>query len=97
MPIHFIRGRPRQHSPRLAAREQSESSTTAMRDPRTPRSARSSRPRADQFSVYNIPSQSSESIHRVPAYVKENKSPYNFTLGHIYVGLEDMDIDEVVE
>ncbi|KAJ5230961.1 hypothetical protein N7489_011669 [Penicillium chrysogenum] len=92
-----LRGRPRRRSPRLAAREQSESSTTTMRGPRTPPPARSSRPRADQFCVYNIPSQSSESIHRVAAYIKEYKSPHKVTLGHIYEGLEDMDIDEVVE
>ena len=90
-----IRGRRR--SPRLAAREQSASSNTATRGPRTPPPARSSRPRADQFCVYNIPSRSSESIHRIAAYIKEYKSPHKVTLGHIYEGLEDMDIDKVVE
>ena len=92
-----LRGPPRRRSPRLAAREHSESSTPAMRRPRTPPPGRGSRPRADQFCVYNIPSQSSESIHRVAAYIKEYKSPHKVTLGHIYEGLEDMDIDEVVE
>ncbi|KAJ5865145.1 uncharacterized protein N7529_007061 [Penicillium soppii] len=92
-----IRGRPRRRSPRLAAREQSASSIAATRGPRTPPPARNNRPRADQFCVYNIPSQSSESIHRVAAYIKEYKSPHKVTLGHIYEGLEDMDIDEVVE
>lgn len=62
-----IRGRPQRCSPRLAAREQSEPSTIATRGPPP---ARSSRPRADQFCVYNNPSQSSESIHRVAAYIK---------------------------
>ncbi|KAG0158109.1 hypothetical protein PDIDSM_5622 [Penicillium digitatum] len=90
-----IRGRRR--SPRLAAREQSASSNTATRDPRAPPPARSSRPRADQFCVYNIPSQSSESVHRIAAYIKEYKSPHKVKLGHIYEGLEDMDIDKVVE
>ncbi|KAJ5347040.1 uncharacterized protein N7506_000293 [Penicillium brevicompactum] len=92
-----LRGRTRRRSPRLAAREQSASSTAATRGPRTPPPARNNRPRADQFCVYNIPSQSSESIHRVAAYIKEYKSPHKVTLGHIYEGLEDMDIDEVVE
>ncbi|KAF4765275.1 hypothetical protein HAV15_003307 [Penicillium sp. str.  len=92
-----IRGRPRRRSPRLAAREQRASSIAATHGPRTPPPARNNRPRADQFCVYNIPSQSSESIHRVAAYIKEYKSPHKVTLGHIYEGLEDMDIDEVVE
>ncbi|KAG0158100.1 hypothetical protein PDIDSM_5613 [Penicillium digitatum] len=90
-----IRGRRR--SPRLAAREQSASSNTATRDPRAPPPARSSRPGANQFCVYNIPSQSSESVHRIAAYIKEYKSPRKVKLGHIYGGLEDMDIDKVVE
>ncbi|KAF3029186.1 hypothetical protein E8E15_001671 [Penicillium rubens] len=31
------------------------------------------------------------------SYIKEYKSPHKVTLGHIYEGLEDMDIDKVVE
>jgi hypothetical protein len=92
-----LRGRPRRRSPRLAAREQSASSTAATRGPRTPPPARNNRPRADQFRVYNIPSQSSESIYRVAAYIKEYESPHKVTLGHIYKGLEDIDIDRVVK
>ncbi|KAJ5941697.1 hypothetical protein N7516_001865 [Penicillium verrucosum] len=67
----------------------------ATHDPRTPLPVQ--RPRADQFCVYNIPSQSSELIHSIAAYVKEYKSPHKVTLGHIYKGLEDMDLDKVVE
>ncbi|KAI3097491.1 hypothetical protein CBS147333_9330 [Penicillium roqueforti] len=33
----------------------------------------------------------------IRAYIKEYKSPHKVTLGHIYEGLEDMDIDKVVE
>lgn len=91
-------GRPagRRRSPRLAAREESESHDTT-RLPKTPPPIKSKRPRADQFCVYNIPSESSESSHRVAAYIKEYKSPHKVTLGHIYEGLEDMDVDQVVE
>lgn len=88
-----IRGRRR--SPRLAAREKSASSNIATHDPRTPLPVQ--RPRADQFCVYNIPSQSSELIYSIAAYVKEYKSPHKVTLGYIYKGLEDMDLDKVVE
>ncbi|PWY88320.1 hypothetical protein BO70DRAFT_359760 [Aspergillus heteromorphus CBS 117.55] len=92
-----LRSRPRRRSPRIAARDNRTSSTMAPSGPRTPPLVRSTRPRADQFCVYNIPSEASESIHRVAAYVKEYKSPHKVTLGHIYEGLEDMDIDAVVE
>ncbi|KAJ5471965.1 hypothetical protein N7539_008534 [Penicillium diatomitis] len=92
-----IRGRPtRRRSPRLAERQKS-ASDAATREPRTPLPARTKRPRADQFCVYNIPNQFSESTHRVAAYIKEYKSPLKVTLGHIYEGLGDMDVDEVVQ
>ncbi|KAJ5820541.1 hypothetical protein N7474_006132 [Penicillium riverlandense] len=58
---------------------------------------RTKRPRADQFCVYNIPNEISESTHRVAAYIKEYKSPHKVTLGHIYEGLGDMDVDEVIQ
>lgn len=86
----------RRRSPRIAAREKT-SSSAAPREPQTPRPALK-RPRADQFCVYNIPNESvSESVHRVAAYIKEYKSPHKVTLGHIYGGLGDIDVDEVIE
>lgn len=91
-----IRGRSaRRRSPRIAARERPPSSAAA-REPETPRPV-IKRPRADQFCVYNIPNESSESTHRVAAYIKEYKSPHKVTLGHIYEGLGDMDVDEVIQ
>ncbi|KGO73162.1 hypothetical protein PITC_003490 [Penicillium italicum] len=91
-----IRGRSaRRRSPRIAAREKT-SSSAATSEPKTPRPA-IKRPRADQFCVYNIPNESSESTHRVAAYIKEYKSPHKVTLGHIYEGLGDMDVDEVIQ
>ncbi|KAJ5117549.1 hypothetical protein N7448_011181 [Penicillium atrosanguineum] len=91
-----IRGRSaRRRSPRIAARERTPSSA-ATREPGTPRPV-IKRPRADQFCVYNIPNESSESSHRVAAYIKEYKSPHKVTLGHIYEGLGDMDVDEVIK
>ncbi|KAJ5787736.1 hypothetical protein N7457_002726 [Penicillium paradoxum] len=91
-----IRGRSgRRRSPRLAAREKTPSSV-ATSEPKTPRPI-IKRPRADQFCVYNIPNESSESTHRVAAYIKEYKSPHKVTLGHIYEGLGDIDVDEVIQ
>ncbi|EKV09897.1 metalloprotease [Penicillium digitatum] len=93
MNIHG-RSAPRR-SPRIAAREKTPSSAAA-REPKTPLPA-IKRPQADQFCVYNIPIEFSESTHRVAAYIKEYKSPHNVTLGHIYEGLGDMDVDEVIQ
>jgi hypothetical protein len=91
-----IRGRSaRRRSPRIAAREKTPPSA-ATREPKTPRPV-IKRPRADQFCVYNIPNEYSESSHRVAAYIKEYKSPHKVTLGHIYEGLGDMDVDEVIQ
>jgi hypothetical protein len=56
-----------------------------------------SRPRADQFYVYNISSIDSKGNYRVAALTIEYKAPYKLTLGHIYKGLGEMDLDEVVE
>ncbi|KAJ5522960.1 hypothetical protein N7513_003337 [Penicillium frequentans] len=90
-----IRGRPTRRSPRIAAKEKSRSNTTTG-EPKTPRPVPTKRPRADQFCVYNIPNKSSESIHRVAAYIKEYKSPHKVKLGLIYGGLDDLDVDEVM-
>ncbi|KAJ5319620.1 uncharacterized protein N7506_012324 [Penicillium brevicompactum] len=92
-----LRGRPQRRSPHLAAQEQSASSAIATRSPRTPPLTRNNRPRADQFYIYNIPNQSSESIYRVITYIKEYKSSHKVTLDHIYKGLEDIDIDEIIK
>ncbi|KAJ6105931.1 hypothetical protein N7512_009448 [Penicillium capsulatum] len=92
-----IRGRPsRRRSPRLAEREE-RASSAATRQPKTPPKVRTKRPRADQFCVYNIPNEISEPTHRVAAYIKEYKSPHKVTLGHIYEGLGDMNVDEVIQ
>lgn len=85
----------RRRSPRLAEREE-QALSAATRQLNTPPRIQTKRPRADQFCVYNIPSEISESTHRVAAYIKEYKSPHKVTLGHIYEGLGDIDVDEVV-
>ena len=58
---------------------------------------KSSRPRADQFCVYNISGVDGETDHRVPALTIEYKAPHKLTLGHIYEGLGEMELDEVVQ
>jgi hypothetical protein len=57
---------------------------------------KSSRPRADQFCVYNTGGEG-ETEHRVAALTIEYKAPHKLTLGHIYEGLVEMNVDEVVE
>jgi hypothetical protein len=57
---------------------------------------KSSRPRADQFCVYNTGGDG-ETEHRVAALTIEYKAPHKLTLGHIYEGLAEMNLDEVVE
>lgn len=86
----------RRRSPRLAEREET-SSSAAIRKPETLAPLRTERPYANQFCVYNIPNEISESTHRVAAYIKEYKAPHQVTLGHIYEGLEDMNVDEVIQ
>ncbi|KAH8587607.1 hypothetical protein B0O99DRAFT_556325 [Bisporella sp. PMI_857] len=61
------------------------------------RTMKSSRPRADQFCVYNISGADGETEHRVAALTIEYKAPHKLTLGHIYGGLGEMELDEVVE
>lgn len=79
----------RRRSPRIAAREKTPESEIPQPVIK--------RPQADQFCVYNITNESSESTRGVAAYIKEYKSPHKVTLGHIYEGLGDMDVDEVIE
>ncbi|KAF2626984.1 hypothetical protein BU25DRAFT_440232 [Macroventuria anomochaeta] len=54
--------------------------------------SRSSRPRADQFCVYNMSEET-----RSAAFVIDYKMPHEIPLGYIYEGLEDMDLDDVVD
>jgi hypothetical protein len=85
-----VSGAPRRRSPRLQAQAQ-ESSVAAPRA----RTVRSSRPRADQFCVYNTSTQNTET--RVAAFITEYKPPHKLQLGYIYEGLEDMDLEEVIQ
>ncbi|PSN58807.1 hypothetical protein BS50DRAFT_345102 [Corynespora cassiicola Philippines] len=91
-----ISGAQRRRSPRLQAQAQNSSldRPEAVAAPRA-RTARSSRPRADQFCVYNTSIQNRET--RVAAYITEYKPPHKLPLGCIYEGLEDMELEEVVQ
>ncbi|KAJ5542390.1 hypothetical protein N7461_008393 [Penicillium sp. DV-2018c] len=84
-------------SRRLAGRAQREPDVTTPPPPSTPAPTTVTRPRADQFCVYNISGERSETSRRVAAYIKEVKYPHRVTLGHIYGGLEDMDVDQVLK
>lgn len=86
-----VSGTRRRRSPRLQAKMDTTEPVTATRaEP-----ARSPRPRADQFCVYNT------NIHntgnRVAAFIMEYKAPHKLPLGYIYEGLEDMELDDVIQ
>ncbi|EOA85574.1 uncharacterized protein SETTUDRAFT_161868 [Exserohilum turcica Et28A] len=83
-------GGPRR-SPRLQAKANASSLTELSATTRNSTS-RSSRPRADQFCVYSTGEES-----RTAAFVIEYKAPHKIPLGYIYEGLDDMDLDDVVE
>ena len=94
-----IRGRapPRRRSPRLLTREQDDGSVESNNSVKTSSTIRGGRPRADQFCVYNITREASETDYRVPAYIKEFMAPHKLNLGFINEGLQDMDLELVVQ
>ncbi|KAF2786070.1 hypothetical protein K505DRAFT_260706, partial [Melanomma pulvis-pyrius CBS 109.77] len=55
-----------------------------------------SQPLADQFCVYNTSTSSQDTKHRVAAFVMEYKAPHKVSLGRIYEGLHDMDLNKVL-
>ncbi|KAF2752666.1 hypothetical protein EJ05DRAFT_490738 [Pseudovirgaria hyperparasitica] len=60
-----------------------------------PAALRSSRPRADQFCVYHVGS--GEQSYRQPALIIEYKAPHKVSLACICAGLQEMDLDDVVQ
>ena len=76
----------------------SQQHATKLRVPNPKAAARevmSKRPSADQYCVYNVANE--DGGQRIPAFVVEYKAPHKVTLGHIYGGLCDMDVDDVVK
>ncbi|OCL01491.1 hypothetical protein AOQ84DRAFT_434837 [Glonium stellatum] len=89
----------RRRSPRLQAKQAKPSGSTDPAEPAaaaTVGAARSFRPRADQFCVYNTSSETQNAEHRIAAFIIEYKAPHKLTLGYIYEGLNDMELEEVV-
>ncbi|KAJ9641102.1 hypothetical protein H2199_005770 [Coniosporium tulheliwenetii] len=90
-----VSGNQRRRSPRLQARaKQTKPPDSAAAA--TAGAARSSRPRADQFCVYNTSSETQNTEHRIPAFIIKYKAPHKLTLGYIYEGLDDMELEDVV-
>ena len=85
------------HSPKISPKllEQSKEAQTPPTATSATRS-KHSRPLADQFCVYNISTGSSSASVHTPVFIVEYKAPHKLTLGHIYEGLEDVDLDDVV-
>ncbi|KAF2806116.1 uncharacterized protein BDZ99DRAFT_539609 [Mytilinidion resinicola] len=87
-----VSGAPRRRSPRLQAQTMPVDSADLV----ATEVARSSRPRADQFCVYNTSSTTPNSEHRIAAFIIEYKAPHKLSLGYIYEGLHEMDLEEVL-
>ena len=91
-------GNKRRRSPRLQAltkRTNPPDSTdlAELAAAATAGAAKSTRPRADQFCVYNTSSESQNTEHRTAAFIIEYKAPHKLTLGYIYEGLNDMELE----
>ncbi|KAF2785855.1 hypothetical protein K505DRAFT_261180, partial [Melanomma pulvis-pyrius CBS 109.77] len=86
---------PRRRSPRLQAQAilADSAGPAAAASAET---ARPSRPRADQFCVYNISGPTQDTQHRIPAFIIEYKAPHKLSLGHIYEGLHNMELEDVL-
>ncbi|OAL35138.1 hypothetical protein AYO20_05615 [Fonsecaea nubica] len=88
---------PRRRSPRLREQSHQTSSDTRYSPPRPSQIAM---PRADQFcvySVYSVTNDAGDVIHRTPVLIMEYKAAHKLTLGHIYTGLNEMDLDDIVQ
>ena len=88
----------RRRSPRFLAQlgKPSESSASQSTPGAITRAAKATRPRADQFCVYNISSETADTDYRIAAFCIEYKAPHKLHLGCIYDGLSDMNLEEVV-
>ncbi|KIW99707.1 uncharacterized protein Z518_11120 [Rhinocladiella mackenziei CBS 650.93] len=73
--------------------EQSSSATRSS----SPSRLRTSIPRADQFCVYSVFDEVGETIYRVPVLIFEYKAAHKLTLGHIYAGLRETCLDDIVQ
>ncbi|KAF2241858.1 hypothetical protein BU26DRAFT_524985 [Trematosphaeria pertusa] len=94
-----ISGQSRRRSPRLRERERAidivgESAGSGASPPAG--KWKFARPRADQFCAYNMSGDATNSGSRTAIFVIEYKPPYKLTLNHIYEGLEDMKLEDVV-
>ncbi|KAF2630545.1 hypothetical protein BU25DRAFT_259623 [Macroventuria anomochaeta] len=86
-----VSGTQRRRSPRLQAKA-SPSAPSNLADTARNEKSQPARARADQFCVYNTGDNK-----RVAAFVMEYKAPHKIPLGYIYEGLDDMDLDDVVQ
>jgi hypothetical protein len=94
-----VLGNQRRRLPRLQAKQTKPSGLTDPAEPAaaaTVGAARSSRLRVDQFCVYNTSSETQNAEHHIAAFIIEYKAPYKLTLGYIYKGLNNIELEEVV-
>lgn len=79
---------PRQRYQPVPARNRSQSPA---------RSSKGSYPRADIFCAYSLGDETGGNFQQWPAFVIELKAPHKLTLGHIYTGLKETDVDDIVQ
>ncbi len=85
----------RRQSPRLLARAATPAESSGVVEG-SAQESKLLRPRADQFCVYHISNISQDTETRIAAFIVEYKPPHKLTLGCIYEGLDEMDLEEVV-
>ncbi|KAL4887799.1 hypothetical protein BDV59DRAFT_211992 [Aspergillus ambiguus] len=85
-----------QRQPRRSVRLAAKSSkvgpfTQPPRRVQTATQQRTARPRADQFCIYNKGPEG-----KAPAFIVKYKAPHKVSLAYIRVGLQDMDLDDIL-
>ncbi len=58
---------------------------------------RSAQSRTDQFCVYNTSGETTETDHQIAAFIIEYKSSHKLRLDYIYAGLQNMNLDDVIQ
>jgi hypothetical protein len=91
--------RGRRRSPRLHKQGSTDEATEVAASSATvspPDILKFARPRADQFCVYDVRANLSDPGARTALFLTEYKPPHKLTLSHIYEGLEEMSLADVI-
>lgn len=92
-----VSGIKRRRSPHLAAKDSSIDALTFATSPTSAGTTKcTAYPRADQFCVYNISTGVQHADVRIPVFVVEYRPPHKLSSGHIYEGLSEVDLDDLL-